>query len=187
MTRGASVGAKILVIVLAIWPALTLANGYVAVGGGAGGDADAGNVSIEVGGRSVNHSYNYLGGLGFTAILNAGNVPDSTFDYPVPHWDFTDLGWRQEDNEYGGYALLGLELVPHSSLFVFGIGGVTAAKRIDLAQSNVTGWYYTEDTDHKLYGLYGGGIGFFPTMSRVSLELEYDNRRGWTGLIGYQW
>ena len=151
--------------------------GYLSIGGGGGGDADAANISFEIGSAGK-----YLFGLGFTYIIS-DDVPSDTLDYPVPHWDYTRLGTRQ-DGEFGFYGTLGIGV--YKGIYLFGLGGVSFAKEIELAQSNVTGWYYTQSSDTLTHGMYGGGIRL-GLGEKFCLQVELDNRRGVTGMIGFVW
>jgi hypothetical protein len=150
---------------------------YLAVGGGSGGDADAANMSFEIGSAEK-----YLFGLGFTYIFSDDDIPSDTLDYPVPHSDYTKLGTKQ-DGEWGLYGMLGIDIF--KGFYLFGLGGVTFQKEIELAQSNVTG-YYTQSDEYQTHGMYGGGIrlGLGETLC---LQVELDNRRGVTGMIGFVW
>ena len=123
-----------------------------------------------------------LFGLGFTYIFTDDDIPSDTLDYPVPHSDYTKLGTKQ-DGEWGLYGMLGIDIF--KGFYLFGLGGVTFQKEIELAQSNVTG-YYTQSDEYQTHGMYGGGIrlGLGETLC---LQVELDNRRGVTGMIGFVW
>jgi hypothetical protein len=173
----------IVAVVLTI-PMSAFAGGYFAIGGGAGGDADAPNVSIEIGSVSTGRNPDILMALGFGFIFNTDDVPSDTLDYPIPHWDYTSLGKRQKGNEYCLFGKLGMGI---KGIFIYGLGGVSFAEEIELAQSNVTGWYYEQSSSTEAHGMYGGGLALFIPGSRVSLQAEYDNRRGVTGGVGFRW
>lgn len=180
------VGMVSVVVGVLILPMTAFAEGYFSVGGGAGGEADAPNLTLELGGVSTGSGLNQLFAIGLGFIFNADDVPDGTLEYPVPHSDYTNLGDRQKGNEYALYGKYGLEPVKNSGVFIFGLGGVSFSEEIDLARSNVTGWYYEQSSSTKTNGMFGGGLSFFPKDSKISFSAEYDNRRGITGSIGFR-
>jgi hypothetical protein len=161
--------------------------GYVTFGGGAGGDAKATNLRLEGGAYTVTNTVNLLFGLGLPFTINRDETPSNLRDYEVPHWNFTDLGTRRKGEEVGLYAKFGIAPIKNFGLFIFGTGGFTSGKEIRLAQSNITGWYYTEEETTKTYGLYGGGIGYFPISGHFTIHAQYDNRMGFTGSLGFVW
>ncbi len=168
-------------------PVKTL-KGYVTFGGGgSGGDAKATNMRLEGGVYSVNKTVNVLFGLGIPFTVNRDETPSGLLDYPVPHNHFTDLGTKRKGEEVGLYGKFGIAPIKNFGLFLFGIGGFTTGREIDLAQSNITGWYYTQEETTKTYGLYGGGIGYFPLQGHFTVHAQYDNRMGITGSLGFAW
>ena len=160
-----------------------LANGYFAVGGGGGGQAEAGNFSIDIGGFSTEKKTNYFLGGGLTSIFSS-DIPSNILEYPVPHSDYTSLG-RKQDDELGLYMKAGFQVITRKRIFIFGLLGLTFTEEIELAQSNVTGWYYEQSSSTDTNMMIGGGIAYFPENKRFCLQLEYDNRRGVTGSIGF--
>ncbi len=166
-------------------PAFT--NGYVAFGGGGGGDAKAANMRFELGGFTINKSTNFLLGIGIPFTLGRDETPSDMLEYPVPHWDFTYLGKRYKGEEVGLYGKFGIEVGKRSGLFALVYAGGTWGKEIELAQSNVTRWHYQESETTKTYGLIGGGIGYFPRHLNLCLQLGFDNRLGFNALIGFYW
>lgn len=167
-------------------PTIVNAERYFSVGGGAGGKADAANLSLEVGGVTTNREHDRLLAFGVGIIFNGDDVPSDTLEYPVPHWNYTDLGTKQDGPEIALFGKYGLEVITNKRLFLFGLGGLSFAKEIELAQSNATGWYYEQSSSSKLNGVFGAGLSYFPPESKVSLSVEYDNRRGITGSLGYR-
>ena len=168
-------------------PVKTL-KGYVTFGGGGnGGDAKATNLRLEGGVYSVNKTVNVLFGLGIPFTVNRDETPSDLHDYPIPHNNFTDLGTKRKGEEVGLYGKFGIAPIKNVGLFIFGIGGFTSGNEIRLSQSNVTGWYYTEEETTKTYGLYGGGIGYFPLQGHFTVHAQYDNRMGITGSLGFAW
>lgn len=165
----------------------SLGGPYLAIGGGSGGEADAPSFMMEAGGITSGRAVNLQGALGVSLLFNNDHVPDDTLTYPVPHSSYTNLGTRNKDTEVALIAKFGIEPVKESGVFVFGLGGASFAEEIELAQSNVTGWYYEQSSKDKTFGIYGGGISFFPTSSNIMFQAEVDNRRGVTGSIGWRW
>ena len=119
--------------------------------------------------------------------MGRDDTPSDLIEHPVPHLDFTSLGKRDKGEEAGLYGKFGIELVNRTGVFLLVYGGATWAREIELAQSNVNRRYYQESEKTRTYGLIGGGIGYFPRRHRVCLQLEYDNRMGITGLVGFKW
>jgi hypothetical protein len=181
---------KIVMVSVVVWllilPMAAFAEEYFSVGGGAGGKADAPNLTLELGGVSTDREHNRLIAIGLGFIFNADDVPSDTLEYPVPHSDYTNLGTRQKGNEYALFGKYGLEVIKNKGAFIFALGGLSFSEEIDLARSNVTGWYYEQSSSSKVNGMFGGGLSYFPINSKVSLSVEYDNRRGITGSLGFR-
>ena len=166
--------------------------GYVTMGYGTGGDASGDNLSLDFGYLSkglkvTNHIYpKMLVGFGFSVIFNGNdNAPSDLLDYACPHSDWTDKGWYKPGPEIPFFAKLGIGGdTGYGDLFVFGtLGPSFDSSSIQVGQSNVTGWYYTEDSEPgKTRPLVGYGIGYF---NKIALTIETDNRRGITGSIGF--
>ncbi|KAA0258829.1 hypothetical protein FHQ18_02450 [Deferribacter autotrophicus] len=163
------------------------ADGYISIGGGYGGENNKANISIDGGIISTYEHYRALYGVGLGYIFLDDEVPENTLDYPVPHSDYTYIGTKNDGGETLLFGKFGIEIVKNSGFFVYGLGGISYVKEIELAQSNATGWYYTQSEDSKTHGVYGAGIGYFPINKGIVLMLDFDNRRGITGGIGYKW
>lgn len=166
---------------------MAFAKGYVSFGGGGGGDAGSGNMRIDGGGYTVDKNLNFLIGMGVPYTINRDDTPSRLLEYPVPHTNYTSLGTRKRGEEVGVYAKFGIEPIKNTGVFIFATGGATWGKEIDLAQSNLTGWYYQQSETYKTFGLFGGGIGYFPKDYRFCLQAAYDNRMGVTGSLGFTW
>ncbi len=164
-----------------------MANWYIAFGGGGGGETNRGNLRVEAGRYTTHYDLNYLFGVGLPFTLGRDDTPSDLIEHPVPHEDFTSLGTRDKGEEAGLYGKFGIEVVNRSGIFLMIYGGATWAREIELAQSNVTRRYYQESEKTRTYGLIGGGIGYFPRVHRFCLQLGYDNRMGFTGMIGFNW
>ena len=181
---------KIVMVSVVVWllilPVAAFAEGYFSVGGGAGGKTDAPNLTLELGGVSTNRELNRLIAIGLGFIFNADDVPSGTLEYPVPHTSYTNLGKKQKGNEYAVFGKYGLEVVKNKGVFIFALGGLSVSEEIELTRSNATGWYYEQSSSSKANGMFGGGLSYFPINSKMSLSVEYDNRRGITGGIGFR-
>ena len=166
-------------------PPVAFAEGYLSVGGGAGGNAEAANLTLEFGAMLTGKERKRLVAVGVGFIFNGDSIPSDTLDYPVPHSNYTSLGERRDGNELVVVAKFGIEVVKKTGAFVFALGGFSDSHEVEIARSNVTGWYYEQSSSDQYYGVFGGGVGFYPPNSPVSFSVEYDNRRGVTGSVGY--
>ncbi|MBW1614607.1 MAG: hypothetical protein JRJ57_11715 [Deltaproteobacteria bacterium] len=140
-----------------------------------------------MGGVSTDGEHNRLIAIGLGFIFNADDVPSDTLEYPVPHSDYNNLGTRQKGNEYAFFGKYGVEVIKNKQVFIFALGGLSFSEEIDLARSNVTGWYYEQSSSSKINGMFGGGLSYFPLNNKISFQVEYDDRRGITGGIGFRW
>ena len=164
--------------------------GYFSVGNGGGGDADEYNLSIETGGvRLGGGTLHYLLGGGVFGMFHGyNNVPDNTRDFECPHDDYTVIDDVKEGVESGVYGKTGIGLLDTGVYFsiLFGVSMVT---EVELVQSKATSLYYEQSSEQTYYGVYGGGIGYFPDWLRweLCIQLDYDNRRGVVGSVGFYW
>ena len=158
---------------------------YFSMGGGDGGDAEGANFSMEIGRVSAGKAHDSLWGFGLTFISNAGDVPENTFEYPIPHTGYRDFGIQQKGNELGLYGKYGKEL--GGSLFLTGSAGITMIEEVNLVRSNATGWYYENSNEDSMEFLYGLGLGFYPEEGKFGGQLDLDNRRGVTGSLVFLW
>ena len=160
---------------------------FAGVGGGTAGEAKASSVHVEGGGYTINKPLNMLFVFGGAVTFNRDETPDHVYDYPCPQNNCRSLGTKRKGEEAGLYTKLGIEPVNNSGIFLFAKGGFTVGREIELVQSNVTSRYYEQSRTDKTYGLYGGGLGYFPKEGRLSFHLEYDNRMGISGGAGFCW
>ena len=164
--------------------------GYFSVGNGGGGDADEYNLSIETGGvRLGSGSFHYLLGGGVFGMFHGyNNVPDNTRDHECPHDDYSVIDDVKEGVESGLYGKAGIGLFDTGVYFSI-LCGVSMVTEVELVQSKATSLYYEQSSEQTYYGVYGGGIGYFPDWFRweLCLQLDYDNRRGVVGSIGFYW
>lgn len=173
-----------------LFPSSILANDYhfgIGSGNGELGESDATNLSIEAG-TILNHDYpNYLLGFGIGVIFNADNYPTNTLEYSASDKYSTSLGTRQKHNEFVFFGKYGIQPIEKYRVFLFGLGGISYYKEVELARSTLTGRRYEQSSSTIVESLYGGGIGYFPKYHQLFFQVEYDNRRGITGTIGFQW
>ncbi|MBC2714014.1 MAG: hypothetical protein HF978_01785 [Desulfobacteraceae bacterium] len=173
-------------LVLIVTPAHA---GYFAVGGGAGGDADEVNVTIETGAKDIHaNKLDLLFGTGLFFIPHSDNeLPASTISLPCPNDDCTRIGSVRKGTEVGFYGKFGVE-IGSSDFYVSAIGGFTAFTESELSYSPATGRVYEDSSDSKVEALYGGGVSYFIDYKwNVVLQVDYDNIRGVTGTIGWHW
>jgi hypothetical protein len=81
-------------------------------------------------------------GWGLGIVFNGEIAGDDVLDYPVPHNDYTNLGRKRTGNTIGLDALW--FPTGEATWRPYGGLGLYYGKRADIAQSNVTGWYYTQ-------------------------------------------
>lgn len=107
--------------------------------------AEAGEMSITVGAKSdttlgftlEGEEYGFFAGYRFDS-----EIEEDVLDYPVPHNDFRTLGNMRVDNSYalgGTYRYAFSD--KHALRFQLAIG---VEDYREVAQSNATGWYYTQ-------------------------------------------
>jgi hypothetical protein len=160
---------------------------FAGAGGGTAGEAKASSVQIEGGGYTINQPLNMLFVLGGAVTFDRDETPRHVYDYPCPQNVCQSLGTKRKGEEVGLFTKLGIEPVNNSGIFLFAKGGVTVGREIELVRSYVTSRYYEQSRTDKTYGVYGGGLGYFPKEGRLSLHLEYDNRMGISGGAGFCW
>lgn len=160
--------------------------GHVALGGGGGGPEGC-NFTFELGVTTTEYQHNHLFAFGAGAIFGGNEVPDDAIDRRLPHADFTDLGWRQKDEQGFFFGRYGIETIPRTGLYATVHGGVSVIHRVRLHRSNVTGWYYERGSSYQGRALVGGGVAWFPPEQHFALAVDWDNRRGVTGTVGFRW
>lgn len=178
-----------MVIFLMVGVNIVEAKMYMAVGGRGESKSDASNLTFELGGVSSNRDFNHFGGIGLSFILNADDYPFGVYniaEYPCPHSHHT-FGMKQKGSEYALFGKYGLEIIKNNGLFIFVLGGFSFAEEIELTRSRITDWYYEQSSDINYYEIFGGGLAYFPVDQKISIQIEYDNRRGVTVGIGFRW
>lgn len=114
-------------------------------------------------------------GWGLGLVFNSEMAGKDVLDYPVPHNDYTNLGTKRTGNTIGLDAFWfptgDSTCRPYAGL------GLYYGKRAEIAQSNMTGWYYTQQDKSALQ--VGGEIGmqYHPTNG-ISWGLGFHSIRG---------
>ena len=162
--------------------------GYFAIGGGK--NAEVYNLSLEAGTTDLElGNHNYLFGIGIPFILHGdGDIPDGTIKSPISHDKYVSLDKKNDGTELGLFAKFGVEL-GHSGFYLSLLGGFSRANEIELVRSTETEQYFEQSSEGKTYSLYGGSIGYFSDIfnREICILVDYDNRRGVTGTIGFHW
>ena len=121
-------------------------------------------------------------GWGLGIVFNDGISGDDVLDYPVPHNNLTNLGTKRTGKAIGLDALWfpagDSTWRPYAGL------GLYYDKRAAIAQSNVTGWYYTQKEKSALN--MGGKLGLQYRKSGGTLwGIGYHTIRG--GFLSLVW
>ena len=164
--------------------------GYLAAGCGYGGEGEQESISVETGEFGIEvGDLDLLLAVGFPVIpYGDKNLPDDTIESECPNDDCVVDGTEYKGTEMGGYVKIGIKLFL-DSLYLNLIGGATVVTVSDIVRSPVTGRYYEASSDTTTNPLYGIGMGFFPEIFdwQLAFAIDYDNRRGVTGLVGFYW
>lgn len=197
MRRKNSLHINVLIISLifmlfwAVTAHLTFA-AYYSIGIGNGGEAHEENISLEMGKKNITiGDISYLIGIALPFIDHGNdNIPDDTFGFPCPHDDYTSIGRKAEGMETGVVGKFGMQLF-YPSMYISVLGGITRVHTIHITQSNPTQQYYEQSSKMALKGVGGISIGFFPELFewrlKLTMQMDYDNRRGITGYVGWCW
>lgn len=121
-------------------------------------------------------------GWGFGIVFNGEISDNHVLDYPVPHNDYTNLGTQRTGNAIGLDALWfpagESAWRPYAGL------GLYYDKRAEIAQSNVTGWYYKQKEKSALN--MGGELGLqYRTSGGTLWGVGYHTIRG--GFVSLAW
>ena len=164
--------------------------GYFTVGAGYGGEGDSASVSIEAGQKEIDFAnLDMLLGLGLPIIPYGGdNLPDNTIDGDCPNDDCENYSIEYTGTELGVYAKIGLKLFIES-VYLNIIGGGTVVTESTIVKSPTTGRYYEESTESVLNAMFGAGLAYFPEVFgwQLVIQIDADNRRGVSGLVGFFW
>jgi len=164
--------------------------GYLAAGGGYNTENEQASASFETGEYGVElGDFDLLFGIGFPIIpYGDKNLPDDTIESECPNDNCIDKDSEYKGTEMGGYVKIGIRFLT-DSLYLNLIGGATVVTESEIVYSAATDRYYEESSDTVTNTLYGAGFGFFPEIMdwQLMFMLDYDNRRGITGLVGFYW
>ncbi len=164
--------------------------GYLAAGGGYGGEGEQENVSFETGEFGIElGDLELLLAVGFPIIpYGDKKLPNNTIESECPNDGCVDDGTEYKGTEVGGYVKIGTRMFV-DNLYLNLIGGATVVTESDIVRSPATGRYYEASSDTVSNALYGVGLGFFPEVLdwQLVFMVDYDNRRGVTGLVGFYW
>ena len=121
-------------------------------------------------------------GWGFGIVFNGEISDNHVLDYPVPHNDYKNLGTQRTGNAIGLDALWfpagESAWRPYAGL------GLYYDKRAEIAQSNVTGWYYKQKEKSALN--MGGELGLqYRTSGGTLWGVGYHTIRG--GFVSLAW
>ena len=85
-------------------------------------------------------------GLIIGAVFNSDYSDSDVRDYPVPHYDYTNLGKKR----IGSLVSLDLayRLIPSNYGSLWIAGGITVYEESEIARSNITGWLYKQNEDN---------------------------------------
>jgi hypothetical protein len=164
--------------------------GYIAMGGGGGGDADQYNFTLETGAKGIaagDQELMFAFGVPFIPIGDK-NLPANTIALPCPNNDCQPVGEVRKGTEVGFYGKLGIKLWS-TNFYVNAIGGFTIYTQSELVQSEGSGFTYEESTDTKLEPLYGAGVSYFAEDWEwpILFQVDFDVTRGVTGTVGWHW
>lgn len=121
-------------------------------------------------------------GWGLGIVFNGEISGDDVLDYPVPHNNYTNLGTQRTGNAIGLDALWfpagDSAWRPYAGL------GLYYDKRAEIAQSNVTDWYYKQKEKSALN--IGGELGLqYRTSGGTLWGIGYHTIRG--GFLSLAW
>lgn len=114
-------------------------------------------------------------GIGLGLVFNSEFSNKDLLDYPVPHNSYTNLGTKRTGTEIGldGYYFFGenTKIRPY-----VGVGAYLSSRK-EIAQSNVTGWYYTQSKDTSVKA--SGEVGLhYVSDSGLAVGFGYHTVRG---------
>lgn len=144
---------------------------------GSAPSAGSGISSLAFSTKGANSRFGF--GLGF--VFNSEFSNKDLLDYPVPHSSFTNLGNKRTGNSVGldGYYFFGnsAKVRPYVGL------GIYTSPRKEIAQSTVTGWYYTQSTQASLAVSSELGLQFVSDRG-LTVGFGYNSVRGANLSIG---
>lgn len=164
--------------------------GFIAVGGGDGGDAEQYNATVEIGAKDIDADlFDMLFAVGIPFIPHGeDNLPDNTIASSCPNNDCQPLDNVRKGTEVGFYTKVGIE-IGSTNLYVNAIGGFTVYTESELVTSPGSGAVYENSSDTTIEPMFGGGLSYFPDYLDwpILIQVDYDTNRGVTGTIGWYW
>ena len=164
---------------------------YMAVSIGSGGPTDSTSYACEVGTVSQDSIYT----IGFLAILNGG---DASYDEST-EGEYSDLfEWEQSIGtvhstgtyrdwpEMGLFCRYGRKVKPN--LFISILGGITYVDEVEVYESDIRVYPYSygKPAGEEIEPLFGGGVIYSIDNTNISVSVDYDNRRGIVGGLGFR-
>ena len=120
-------------------------------------------------------------GFQIGAVFNSEFSDKEVNDYPVPHSSYRTLGEKRTSNTIGVVAIYFLPV--GDSVKVSGSLGFYMGDSKEIAQSNVTGWYYNQGDKSKTKAAAGLGLHFGVTKE-ISIGVGYHSILGTSISIG---
>ena len=178
-----------LLVLMIIWTPIVNA-GYLAAGGSSGGEGGQPGISVETGEFDIDvGDLEILLALGFPIIpYGDTQLPDDTIGSKCPNDDCRVKGTEYKGTEMGGFVKIGVRIF-REGCYLNAIGGITTVTESDIVYSPATDRYYEEAKESVSKGLYGIGLSLFSEVFdwQLMFSVDYDNRRGVTGLVGIYW
>ena len=162
-------------IALSMYSLHTHADSWLSIGKTPASEGDA--ISLAI---ATKTSETFGWGLGI--LFNSDLAGDEVLDYPVPHNDYSDLGSQRDGNSIGldayWFPLGEQPWRPYAGV------GLYYDQRARIAQSNATGWYYTEEEESQVRGGFEIGLQYRAPGGAL-FGLGYHNLRG--GFVSLGW
>lgn len=108
-------------------------------------------------------------------IIYDAEYTGNLLDYPVPHSSYIDLGTKKTMNTLGLDIARFFEISPQ--VRAYGEVGMYAETKKHIAQSTVTGWYYTQEDQSSIVGAAGLGVQYV-SSSGITVGAGFHSLRG---------
>ena len=159
----------------------TFDDAYAALCAGYGGSSKGTSLGVDV--TAFDDSYVAMGSLGLFILWSPHEVPSRLFEYPCPTENYTIIGMRQKDLEYGGVLRLGSNFGLYEPVHFYALAGWSFRIMAEVAKSD-TGNYYTQSEDYQGKGNLGIGVNYIFRQGKNHIFTEYELRRGFVLGIG---
>lgn len=175
-----------------VWIPELIAESYYALGYGNGGSVETNSFTLELGVHGLeSENDTFQIALGFPVIFHRGdNIPENTKAESCSNAECKDIDSEYDGTEYGYFVKAGVDpfdLNLYLSIFT----GKTITTLVKLAQSEATGEVYEQSANKETNNISGMGLGFLPDIfdweMKLNVQLDYDNRRGFTAYLGWRW